>query len=233
MPLATRLRLAPHQLGEIRKSTGKLISKETMPMTPALPSESWGVSCSLGRRLHLMSRCASSGCFPRGWEGRRGCQPLGRGCSCSWVSPRQAPATFRRCDSRACCLKHPLPARRSSPGVRICTSTMHVPEEILELKGQDEKVQQEFHLGHPGFPSLSSANRPAEVCGTWRQQSPSGTAGPASPRLPGDISLGDADSSASPRKPGGACQGSALQKKEWRAPWQPFSVLQGTESLRD
>lgn len=93
-----------------------------------------------------MSRCASSGCFPRGWEGRRGCQPLGRGCSCSWVSPRQAPATFRRCDSRACCLKHPLPARRSSPEVRICTSTMHVPKEILELKGQDEKVQQDFYL---------------------------------------------------------------------------------------
>lgn len=42
VPLATRLRLAPHQLREIRKSTGKLISKETMLLKPALPSESRG-----------------------------------------------------------------------------------------------------------------------------------------------------------------------------------------------
>lgn len=53
MPLAIRRRLAPHQLREIRKSTGKLISKETMSLTPALPSESrggviweaWGGGC--------------------------------------------------------------------------------------------------------------------------------------------------------------------------------------------
>lgn len=43
VPLATCLRLAPHQLREIRKSTGKLISKETMLLKPALPSESRGV----------------------------------------------------------------------------------------------------------------------------------------------------------------------------------------------
>lgn len=43
MPLATCLRLAPHQLREIRKSTGKLISKEAMLLKPALPSESLGV----------------------------------------------------------------------------------------------------------------------------------------------------------------------------------------------
>lgn len=57
VPLATRLRLAPHQLREIRKSTGKLISKETMPLTPALPSESRGViweTACLGRRCCLL-----------------------------------------------------------------------------------------------------------------------------------------------------------------------------------
>lgn len=56
VPLATRRRLAPHQLREIRKSTGKLISKETMPLTPALPSESRGViweAACLGRRMRL------------------------------------------------------------------------------------------------------------------------------------------------------------------------------------
>lgn len=44
VPLATRRMPGPHQLGEIRKSTGKLIFKETMPMTPALPLGSRGVS---------------------------------------------------------------------------------------------------------------------------------------------------------------------------------------------
>lgn len=69
MPLATRLRLAPHQLREIRKSTGKLISEETMPLTPALPSESRGLSGKLpawgGGCVCLL---AARGCLPQGWE---------------------------------------------------------------------------------------------------------------------------------------------------------------------
>lgn len=68
MPLATCLRLAPHQLREIRKSTGKLISKETMPLTPALPLESqraiWEAACLLVERGQTA--------FPEGGRARRG-----------------------------------------------------------------------------------------------------------------------------------------------------------------
>lgn len=75
MPLAIRRRLAPHQLREIRKSTGKLISKETMSLTPALPSESWGgLSGKPGEEAASAVLLSKVRLLSWGWESREGCK---------------------------------------------------------------------------------------------------------------------------------------------------------------
>lgn len=92
---------------------------------------------------------------------------------------------------------------------------MHIPKEILELKRQDEKVQQVFYLED------IQAFHPYRVqTDQLRSMAPGGNKAPLAllvpPRLasPEGSHWGVLPGSASPRKPGGACQGSALQKKE-------------------